>query len=168
MRGPSIDARGIRMGDQVKIFPFVRFVTGSFSENILADIHIGHRVAINAGAYLSGEGGLCIGDDVLIAPHVRILSAGHEIHQGSPIVAHNPLTYGAISIKDGAWIGAGATVLQGVTIGKGAVVGAGAVVTRDVPDMAIVIGNPARIYGYRGERPRGWRKLLSLLPFGKK
>lgn len=48
-------------------------------------------------------------------------------------------------VKEGAAIGAGAVIVCGVTIGKGAFVGAGAVVTRDVPDGATVVGNPARI-----------------------
>lgn len=47
--------------------------------------------------------------------------------------------------KKGAWFGAGATVLPGVTVGRYAVVGAAAVVTRDVPDYAVVVGNPARV-----------------------
>jgi UDP-2-acetamido-3-amino-2,3-dideoxy-glucuronate N-acetyltransferase len=53
-------------------------------------------------------------------------------------------------VKRGASIGANATILPGLTIGEKAMVGAGAVVTRDVPPMAIVAGNPARIVGYDG------------------
>ncbi len=51
-------------------------------------------------------------------------------------------------VKSGASIGANATILCGVTIGAYAVVGAGAVVTQDVPDHALVVGNPARQRGY--------------------
>ncbi|MCO4100692.1 MAG: isomerase [Gemmatimonas sp.] len=51
-------------------------------------------------------------------------------------------------VREGASIGANATILPGVTIGTGAMVGAGAVVTKDVPPHAIVMGNPARISGY--------------------
>ena len=57
-----------------------------------------------------------------------------------------------IHIKDGAWIGFGSAILKGVTIGKGAIVGSKSVVTRDVPDNAIVAGNPARIVGYTNEQ----------------
>ncbi len=48
-------------------------------------------------------------------------------------------------MKEGASIGANATIVCGVIIGRGAMVGAGAVVTRDVPDFATVTGNPARV-----------------------
>jgi acetyltransferase-like isoleucine patch superfamily enzyme len=50
-----------------------------------------------------------------------------------------------VRIGDKAWIGFNASILKGVTIGEGAVVGAGAVVTRDVPDHAVVAGNPAKV-----------------------
>lgn len=55
---------------------------------------------------------------------------------------------GPVIIKDMAWIGFNCTILKGVTIGKGAVVAAGSVVTKDVPDFAIVGGNPAKIIKY--------------------
>lgn len=50
-----------------------------------------------------------------------------------------------VLIRKGAWIGAGATMLPGISIGKHAIVGAAAVVTKDVPDYAIVVGNPAKV-----------------------
>jgi acetyltransferase-like isoleucine patch superfamily enzyme len=58
---------------------------------------------------------------------------------------------GPINIKDGAWIGAGAIILANVTVGRKSIVGAGAVVTNDVPDFAIVAGNPARVIGKTNE-----------------
>jgi galactoside O-acetyltransferase len=53
-----------------------------------------------------------------------------------------------IIIKDKAWIGFNCIILKGVTIGEGAVVGAGSVVTENVPDYAVVAGNPARLIRY--------------------
>jgi UDP-2-acetamido-3-amino-2,3-dideoxy-glucuronate N-acetyltransferase len=64
--------------------------------------------------------------------------------------------YRATLVKEGATLGANSTVVCGHTIGRFAFVGAGAVVTRDVPDFALVAGNPARIVGWVGE---GGRKL---------
>ena len=51
-------------------------------------------------------------------------------------------------VELGASIGANATILPGLTIGKNSLIGAGAVVTKDVPDNAIMVGNPAVIKGY--------------------
>jgi maltose O-acetyltransferase len=82
-----------------------------------------------------------IGRRVVINDGVVLLTATHSLqdpgwsHKKAPIV-----------IGDYAWIATNAIVLQGVTIGRGAVVGAGAVVRRDVPDYAIVSGNPAIIH----------------------
>ena len=55
------------------------------------------------------------------------------------------LTCRPIVIKDGAWIGAGATILPGVTIGRSAIIGAASVVTHDVGDYEVAVGSPARI-----------------------
>lgn len=53
-----------------------------------------------------------------------------------------------VTIGDSVWIGGNVTVLMGVTIGKNAVIGAGTIVTCDVPENAVVVGNPARIVKY--------------------
>lgn len=156
-QGAADKVRGIYLGSGVVLFDDVRLLLGDMAESPSAHLKLGNRVIINVGCYISGEGGLVVEDDVLIGAHVRILSAGHGIHEGDEIIARNPLTYEQIQVGQGAWIGAGSTILQGVSIGKGAVVGAGSVVTRDVPDFAIAMGNPARVKGYRkGYEPRRW------------
>ncbi len=66
----------------------------------------------------------------------------------SKIVGH-PASKGDIKIGNDVWIGQNALILSGVTIGDGAVVGAGSVVTRDVPEFAIVAGNPATLVRFR-------------------
>ena len=62
-----------------------------------------------------------------------------------------------IVIKQGAWIGAGASIMAGVTIGKYAIVGAASVVTHDVGDYDVVVGSPARIGGVYGTKEIGIR-----------
>jgi maltose O-acetyltransferase len=54
-------------------------------------------------------------------------------------------TTAPITIRDGAWLGAGVIVCPGVTIGENTVVGAGSVVTRDLPDRVVAVGNPCRV-----------------------
>lgn len=148
-RSATSSNRGISLGNHVAIFDHTRLLLGDLDSNPEANISIGANSIINVGAYISGEGGLIIGEEVLIGPHVKIFSAGHTIHGEHPSVYHNTLTYGQIRIEKGAWIGGGATVLEGVTIGEGAVVAAGSVVTKSVPAFAIVAGNPARLLCYR-------------------
>lgn len=57
-----------------------------------------------------------------------------------------------VVIGDDVWIGARVIILPGVTVGKGAVLGAGTVVARDVPEWAVVVGNPARVVKFRSGR----------------
>lgn len=139
----------ISIGSGVVIFDYVRMVVSNRSETRHAGIRLGNRVMVNAGSFLSGEGGLIIEDEVLIGPHVKILSAGHDIDGENESIYRNKITYNPIHIESGAWLGAGATITQGCRIGKGAVVSAGAVVTEDIPPFAVVMGVPAKIKRFR-------------------
>lgn len=58
------------------------------------------------------------------------------------------ITCKPVHIKKNVWIGVNVTILPGITVGENAVIGAGAVVTHDVPDNAVVVGNPARVIKY--------------------
>jgi acetyltransferase-like isoleucine patch superfamily enzyme len=78
----------------------------------------------------------------MVAANVQLISNNHDPYDRSVLICR------PIHICEGAWVGAGATVLPGVTIGKYAIVGAASVVTKDVPDYAVVAGNPARIIRY--------------------
>lgn len=101
---------------------------------------------LNAGCHLLGD--IVFGNHVMIGPKTVIWGRDHGMELGRPM-KHQPHTKAPIRIGDDVWIGANATILKGVTIGSGTVVGAGAVVTRDVPDYAIVAGNPAKVVKYR-------------------
>lgn len=104
-------------------------------------VSIGRRCFIQQCCTFFGRGGITIGDDVFIGPKVNLITINHD-----PNPENRSATYGhPIVIEDKAWIGINATILPGVRIGYGAIVGAGSVVTRDVPPMTIVAGNPARI-----------------------
>jgi acetyltransferase-like isoleucine patch superfamily enzyme len=157
IKNKQADGRGIRIGSDCVIYNRNRFVLGDLAYNPKADLVIGNHVHINAGGYLSAEGGLCIEDYVLIGPGVFILSAGHQYHDLTKHIQQQPLSYGTIRIGTGAWIGAGAVIREGIVVGEGAVVGAAAVVTGDVPPYAIVVGHPGKIVKYRGkaEKKRG-------------
>ncbi len=73
-------------------------------------------------------------------------SVDHECQVGSGVhLAPAATLCGLVSVGDAAMVGTNATVLPRVKIGQCATVGAGAVVTKDVPDHAVVVGNPARV-----------------------
>jgi galactoside O-acetyltransferase len=156
-RGPTLDGRGIFVGDDALFFGYTMLVLGDPAGWPKANIRIGNGVIINMSAYLSGEGGLVFEDYALIGSNSNIVTGGHGIHDGAPIIVKNPLTYGPVHVGKGAWIGAGATLIDGVTIGEGAVVGAGSVVTGDVAPYSVYVGNPARFKHYRrGHEPKSF------------
>lgn len=102
----------------------------------------GENVFVNQGCTFMDRGGIRIGNGVMIAPKVSLVTGGHPL----PLAERREyLSYAPIVIEDDVWIGAAAVVTQGVTIGAGAVIAAGAVVTRDVPAGTVVAGVPARV-----------------------
>lgn len=112
-----------------------------FSINYGKNTKIGKHVFINTGCIILDLGGVEIGNDVLIAPRVSILSESHPISREK----RGTLETDPIRIGNNVWIGAGATILKGVTIGDNSVVAAGAVVSKDVPANTVVGGIPAKV-----------------------
>ena len=132
------------LADAVSLYAHTRLVLGDVVADPCVGIRIGARTIVNVGAYLSGEGGLEIGEDVLIGPHAKLLSAGHAIDGGDVIIARNRITRAKITVEDGALIGAGAIVLGNITIGDGSSIGAGTIVTKDLPANSVVVGPQMR------------------------
>ncbi len=109
----------------------------------------GKRCSINSGAILDGRGGITLGDDVMIGPHVYIASSSHAYNDLSIPMSSRGHDMKPVIIESDVWIGANATILGGVTIKKGAIVGAGAVVRQDVLSYEVVGGVPAKRVGFR-------------------
>lgn len=114
------------------------------------DIVVGNECALGAGFKMTNRI-VKMGNYLMMAEGVLFLGGGHKYdrldipmgHQGG--LPKTPLT-----IEDDVWIGARAMILPGCQrIGTGVIIGAGSVVTRDVPDYAIVGGNPAMVIKYR-------------------
>lgn len=120
--------------DDSVFFSDARMISGQ-----LARMSVGAHSFIGR-AELSVHEKLRIGCCVCINDGAKILTASHDVSDpGWSTVAK------AIVIEDHVWIATNAIILPGVSLGRGAVVGAGAVVTKDVPPLGIVAGNPARL-----------------------
>ena len=110
--------------------------TADFGKNI----SFGKNVFINAGCHFQDQGGITIGDGVLIGHNVVLATANHALEPSKS----RKLNYKPIKICDNVWIGSNAVILQGVTIGEWSAVAAGAVVTKDVEPFTVVGGIPAK------------------------
>lgn len=128
----------------------------SFSDDVVVpqgcyisprSLTVGKNSWLGVNAFICGN--VVIGSDVAIGPNVVIPGANHDIRDSTIPAGNTDLIITGTVIGDGVWIGGNAVILDGVTIGEGAVIGAGAVVTKSVPALAIVVGNPGRIIGYR-------------------
>ncbi len=149
------------------IHPSAQVVTKQLCEGIAVwqnvviqdEVRIGNNCKIGANSFI--EKGVSIGNQVTIKNNVAIytgVTVEDDVFLGPSCVFTNVINprsfisrkneFQRTLIKKGATIGANATILCGVTIGSYAMVGAGSVVTRDIPDQALVIGNPARVTGY--------------------
>ena len=138
-----------RIGKHTKIWKFSVILENAFiGENcninchtfIENDVIIGNNVTIKSGVYLWD--GVRIEDNVFIGPNVTFVNDKYP--RSKQYLKEFPKTL----IKKGASIGANATILDGITIGEYALIGAGSVVTSNVPDYALVYGNPAKIKGW--------------------
>jgi UDP-2-acetamido-3-amino-2,3-dideoxy-glucuronate N-acetyltransferase len=113
---------------------------GSYVD-IEGDVVIGNHVSLQSACYITR--GVIIEDEVFCGPRVTTMNDKRICHRRPSLtfVRHAP------RILRAARVGGGSVLLPGVTVGENAFVGAGAVVTKDVPDRAIVVGNPARVVG---------------------
>ena len=146
---PQAICESANIGDNTRVWAFAHILPGAvigddcnicdgvFVEN---DVRVGDRVTVKCGVQLWD--GLTLEDDVFVGPNVTFTN------DPFPRSRKRPAQFSRTRVERGASIGANATILPGINIGREAMVGAGAVVLRDVPNHAIVVGNPARIVGY--------------------
>jgi acetyltransferase-like isoleucine patch superfamily enzyme len=108
------------------------------------DIHVADDANIGFNCEVFSASRVTIGRRTLVAAYAYLVGGDHEAADRSVGVLEQGRVSRGIAVGEGAWIGAGATVLDGVTIGDRAIVGAGAVVRTDVPAGATAVGVPAR------------------------
>jgi acetyltransferase-like isoleucine patch superfamily enzyme len=136
---------GVVVGRGTRVWAFAHIVRGAvvgqdcnICDHIFIEgkVTIGNRVTLKCGVYLWE--GITVEDDVFIGPGALFTN------DPWPRSKKYPLNYSKMVLRQGCSIGAGAVILPGLVIGRWAMVAAGSVVTRDVPDHALVVGNPAR------------------------
>lgn len=110
-------------------------------------VRLGDHCTINPFATLRGP--ITAGDGVRIGAYACLVGFNHGFADTTKPIWRQPHTSKGIVLGDDIWIGSHATILDGVRVGSHSIVAAGAVVTKDVPDYAIVGGNPARVIRLR-------------------
>ena len=146
---PTALVENSEIGARTRVYAFVHILPGAvigadcnINDHcfVEGDVVIGDRVTVKCGNYLWD--GLRVEDDAFLGPNVVYTN---DIF---PRSKRYPGKFQQIRIRKGASLGANSVLKGGITIGQYAMVGMGSVVTRDVPDHALVYGNPARMHGY--------------------
>src|SRR4051794_11261144 len=143
----------VRLGSSVKLSKFINLYGCSIGDNtkIGAFVEIQKNAKVGNNCKISSHSFICegvtIGDNVFIGHGVTFINDAYPraTTAKGKLQDEKDWTVEPTRVRSGASIGSGATILSRVVIGENALVGAGSVVTHDVPDNAIVAGNPARL-----------------------
>ncbi|HUO79663.1 MAG TPA: acyltransferase [Steroidobacteraceae bacterium] len=112
-------------------------------------VSIGSHCNFGRRVFITGGGGVSIGDWVGLGPDVKIWSVNHRFADPERPWQLQGWDKSPVVIEDDVWLGANVFVMPGVTVGRGAIVSAATVLTKSVPPYAIVAGNPGRVIGWR-------------------
>ena len=115
-------------------------------------VSIGSYCNLGQGAFITGGGGVRIGDWVGFGPDVKVWSVNHRFDDPDTPWQLQGWKAKEVVIEDDVWLGANVFVMPGVIIHKGAIISAGTVVNKSIPAFALVAGNPGRVVGWR-KRP---------------
>lgn len=145
--------RDCKIGSNTKICEFVNLYECTVGENCLIgtftevqkDVIIGNNVRIQSHTFICS--GVTVEDHVFIGHGVMFTNDRY------PDLTKSDWKMEKTFVKKNASIGSNSTILPGITIGTSSIIGAGSVVTKDVPDFAVVAGNPARIIRKLDSKP---------------
>jgi acetyltransferase-like isoleucine patch superfamily enzyme len=140
---------GVILGDNVTIAKFTTIQCTGVIRSIGFGLRIGSNSAVGAYSFIGAQGGIKIGNDVIMGPRVSFHAENHKYDDSQKPIRLQGESRRGIVVEDDCWIGAGSIILDGVKIGTGCIVAAGSIVTKDVPAYSIVAGSPARIIKHR-------------------
>ncbi|WP_428469875.1 acyltransferase [Photobacterium minamisatsumaniensis] len=133
---------GSKIGKRTVFYPGVWIFSGR-------NFTVGDDVDFAKGVLLTTDGGLTIGDRVLIGYNSHVLTSNHRIPKLPKNIFNSGHVKKKVIIDHDVWIGANCTILPGVTIGSGSIVAAGSVVTKDIPENSFCAGVPAKVIKVR-------------------
>ena len=133
-----------KIGKHIQIIG-MPFITG------INKLELGDHITIESNAFIRAEGCVSIGSHCSIAANFSLYTYNHN-YQGKCLPYDHTNILKKVTIEENVWIGRNVSVLPGVTIGEGAIIGLGSVVTRNIPKLAIVGGNPAEVLKYRDQQ----------------
>ena len=138
LRANTSNPLGVLLGDRTHIgeFTIIAANRGYFT--------LGDHSWIGPHSTIHGNGGVTIGNNVMIAARCAINTVSHHYDRVDLPMCEQGVHCDPVVIEDDVWIGIGAIVLQGVRIGRGSIIAAGALVNRDLPPGSIAMGVPAR------------------------
>lgn len=145
----ALSQEGVHLGNNVTIAKHSTLQCTGVIQEIGVGIKLGNNSAIGAYSFLGGQGGISIGDNVIMGPNVNIFSENHEFQNPDIPIRLQKTSRKGVIIEDNCWIGANATIVDGVHIKSGCVVAAGSVVTNDFEPDSILGGVPARLISER-------------------
>jgi acetyltransferase-like isoleucine patch superfamily enzyme len=151
---------------RIDVFPYNKFSLGEWStiedfsciNNAMGDVIIGSKTRVGISNTIIGP--VRLGNNINIAQNVVMSGLNHGYEKISLPPREQKCSTALITIDDDCWIGANVVITAGVNIGKHSVVAAGSVVTKDVPPLSIVAGNPAKLIKQYNPFTKDWEKIV--------
>jgi len=148
----ALSQQGVQLGNNVTLAKFSTIQCTGVIRNLGIGITIGDNSAVGAYSFLGAQGGIQIGNNVIMGPRVNFHAENHIYQDLETQIRLQGETREGIMIGDDCWVGAGSVILDGVHIHSGCVVAAGSVVTNDIPPNSIIAGIPACVIKERGDK----------------
>ena len=154
----------VRNRTRMDVFPYNNFNLGANSviedfatvNNGVGDVNIGHHTIVGMGNVIIGP--VTIGNEVMLAQNIVISGLNHGYEDVTISPRQQKEICKQIIISDDVWIGSNVVITAGVTLGKHCIIGAGSVVTKDIPEFAVAVGNPAKVIKKYNPETKLWEK----------